>query len=196
MLPEGGEHAWLLVQFGGDDADEVREQAERFRDWLVDEKGYAPERIAVHGMRNWAAIRGRSGRWREGGLGATAFPPGDKNHWPGWEDSAVPPERVGDYIRDLKKLYARYDYEGAMYGHFGQGCVHSRVSFDLRHPDGIKKYREFLNEAADLVVSYGGSLSGEHGDGQQRAEFLYKQYGPELVEAMREFNASGIRSTR
>jgi Fe-S oxidoreductase len=187
MLPEGGEHAWLLVQFGADEAGEVRERAERFRDWLIGEKGYAPERIAVHESAQLGGDTRAIWEVREGGLGATAFPPGDKNHWPGWEDSAVPPEKVGDYIRDLKKLYAKYDYEGAMYGHFGQGCVHSRVSFDLRHPDGIKKYREFLNEAADLVVSYGGSLSGEHGDGQQRAEFLYKQYGPELVEAMREF---------
>ncbi|MCB0325757.1 MAG: 4Fe-4S dicluster domain-containing protein, partial [Bdellovibrionales bacterium] len=81
----------------------------------------------------------------------------------------------------------KYGYRGALYGHFGQGCVHSRISFDLRSAEGIRRYRAFLDEASDLVVSYGGSLSGEHGDGQQRAEFLHKQYGPELVEAMREF---------
>ena len=80
---------------------------------------------------------------REGGLGATAFPPGDKNHWPGWEDSAVPPERVGDYIRDLKKLYAKYDYEGAMYGHFGQGCVHSRFLSTCGMPTASRSIASF-----------------------------------------------------
>jgi Fe-S oxidoreductase len=187
QLPEGGKHAWLLVQFGADDADEVREHGKRFREWLIGEKGYSAERVVMHESAQLGGDTKAIWQVREGGLGATAFPPDNKDHWPGWEDSAVPPDRVGEYIRDLKQLYSQYGYRGSMYGHFGQGCVHSRVSFDLRHPDGIKKYRKFLNEAADLVVSYGGSLSGEHGDGQQRAEFLYKQYGPELVEAMREF---------
>ncbi|MGH3050240.1 MAG: FAD-binding and (Fe-S)-binding domain-containing protein, partial [Gaiellaceae bacterium] len=106
---------------------------------------------------------------------------------PGWEDSAVPPERVGDYMADLKKLYGEYGYHGAMYGHVGQGCVHSRIDFDLRRAEGLKTYRGFMEAAADLVVSYGGTLSGEHGDGQQRAELLPKQYGEEVVEAFREF---------
>src|ERR1051326_1357324 len=103
------------------------------------------------------------------------------------EDSAGPPDRIADYIRDLRKLYDKYDYRGAMYGHFGQGCIHSRVSFDLRTREGVRSYRSFMEEAADLVVSYGGSLSGEHGDGQQRAELLPKMYGEELVGAFREF---------
>ncbi len=93
---------------------------------------------------------------REGGLGATAFSDGN-DHWPGWEDSAVPPERIGDYLRDLKRLYDEYGYRGAMYGHVGQGCVHSRIDFDLRTPEGLKTYRRFMEAAADLVVSYGGS---------------------------------------
>ncbi len=124
---------------------------------------------------------------REGGLGATAFPETGDDHWPGWEDSAVPPERVGDYMADLKRLYDKHGYVGAMYGHIGQGCVHSRINFDLRSAQGIANYRAFMEEAADLCVSYGGSLSGEHGDGQQRGELLEKQYGPELIEAFREF---------
>ena len=115
---------------------------------------------------------------REAGLGATAFPPDGEDHWPGWEDSAVPIDKVGAYIRDLKGLYEKYGYRGAMYGHLGQGCIHSRINFDLRTAEGIRTYRAFMEEAADLVVSYGGSLSGEHGDGQQRAELLEKQYGP------------------
>jgi FAD/FMN-containing dehydrogenase/Fe-S oxidoreductase len=188
--------AWLLVQFGSDSAEESIATARRFRDWLVDEKGYESDRIKVmpsqqeeEEIPSLQSMSDSSELWqiREGGLGATAFPPDGKDHWPGWEDSAVPPERLGEYVRELRKLYEKYDYRGAMYGHFGQGCIHSRVSFDLRHADGIRKYREFLEEAGDLVVSFGGSLSGEHGDGQQRAELLGKQFGEELLDAMREF---------
>ena len=186
-LPRPGRDAWLLVQLGADSAAEVDEKARRFGDWLVNEKGYARDRVTVYESRQAGGDTEAIWEVREGGLGATAFPPDGQDHWPGWEDSAVPPARVGDYVRDLKALYRKFELRGAIYGHFGQGCIHSRISFDLRHADGIRRYRAFLDQAADLVVSYGGSLSGEHGDGQQRAEFLARQYGPELVEAMREF---------
>jgi len=130
-----------------------------------------------------------AGLWltREGGLGATTFPPDGRDYWAGWEDSAVPPERCGDYLRDLKKLLKKHDYHGSLYGHIGQGCIHTSTDFDLRSKEGIARYRAFVEEAADLVVSYGGSLSGEHGDGQARAELLHKQYGEEIVDAFREF---------
>jgi|tagenome__1003787_1003787.scaffolds.fasta_scaffold20985965_3 FAD/FMN-containing dehydrogenase/Fe-S oxidoreductase len=175
--------AWLLVEFGSASREESDELARRF---AADarENGVAADEISIfeskeQEQRLWLV--------REGGLGATAFPPDGVDHWPGWEDSAVPPERVGDYMGDLKKLYDEHGYRGAMYGHVGQGCVHSRISFDLRTAKGIENYRAFMEEAADLCVSYGGSLSGEHGDGQQRAELLEKQFGPEIVEAFREF---------
>jgi FAD/FMN-containing dehydrogenase/Fe-S oxidoreductase len=175
--------AWLLVQFGADEAPGSQERAEAFAAWLRDELGYPSDRVTVaeggEATDIWAI--------REGGLGATAFPPDGQDHWPGWEDSAVPPERIGDYVRDLQALYDKHGLKGAMYGHFGQGCIHSRISFDLRTAEGIANYRSFMEEAADLVVSYGGSLSGEHGDGQQRAELLERQYGPRLIDAMREF---------
>jgi FAD/FMN-containing dehydrogenase/Fe-S oxidoreductase len=184
-LPQDGS-AWLLVQFGADDAADAEAQAKRFVAWLH-ERGYAEDRIAV--MRSRQDGGNSEDIWaiREGGLGSTAFPPDEKDHWPGWEDSAVPPARTGEYLRDLKQLYARHGLRGAFYGHLGQGCIHSRISFDLRSADGVRDYRAFLEEAADLVVSYGGTLSGEHGDGQQRAELLDRQYGPELMAAMREF---------
>jgi FAD/FMN-containing dehydrogenase/Fe-S oxidoreductase len=179
--------AWLLVQFGADNAEESLDVANRFHDWLVDEKGYDPDRVEVIPSKQEGGHSQDLWEIREGGLGSTAFPPDGRDHWPGWEDSAVPPEKLGDYIRDLRRLYDKYDLRGAMYGHFGQGCIHSRISFDLRHAEGIRNYRAFLEEAGDLVCSYGGSLSGEHGDGQQRAELLAKQYGEELLDAMREF---------
>ncbi|MGN6544682.1 MAG: FAD-binding and (Fe-S)-binding domain-containing protein, partial [Aureliella sp.] len=126
---------------------------------------------------------------REGGLGSTAWVPGHPDTWPGWEDSAVPPERVHDYLPRLRDLFKKYDYVASLYGHFGQGCIHCRIPFDLTSKAGIAKYRSFMNEAADLVVEMGGSLSGEHGDGQARAELLPKMFGNELVEAFNEFKA-------
>ena len=131
---------------------------------------------------------------REGGLGATARPGGPAETrpdcWPGWEDSAVDPHRLGDYLRDLRDTFKRFGYEDvSVYGHFGQGCVHCRIPFDLVTEAGVQQFRSFLDAAADLVVSYGGSLSGEHGDGQARGPLLHKMFGPELVGAMQDFRA-------
>ena len=110
--------------------------------------------------------------------------------WEGWEDAAVAPEKLGGYLRDLRKMMAAYGYKGSLYGHFGHGCVHTRINFDLQSKEGIAKFRKFMEEAADLVVSYGGSISGEHGDGQARGELLPKMFGPELVQAFREFKSA------
>ena len=126
---------------------------------------------------------------RESGLGATARIPGEKDAWEGWEDSAVPPDRVGPYLRDLRKLLQKYGYGCSLYGHFGQGCIHTRIDFELKTYEGVKHFRKFLDEAGDLVVSYGGSISGEHGDGQSKAALLPKMFGPELVRAFGEFKA-------
>src|SRR3954452_10941612 len=172
-LPEADHgEPWLLVQFGADTKEESLERADGFVDWLTGERGYARDRISVVPSAEEGGNSSTIWKLREGGLGATAFPPDGQDHWPGWEDSAVPPHRIGDYIRDLQQLYAKHGLRGAMYGHFGQGCIHSRISFDLRTAEGVRNYRAFMDEAADLVASYGGSLSGEHGDGQQRAELL------------------------
>jgi FAD/FMN-containing dehydrogenase/Fe-S oxidoreductase len=179
--------AWLMVQFGADTTEESETTAHRLRDFLIDQRGYEPERIKIMRSHQEGGHSGDLWEVREGGLGATAFPPDGRDHWPGWEDSAVSPEKLGDYLRDLMALYDRFDYHGAFYGHFGQGCIHSRIDFDLRSSAGIAKYRAFMEQAADLCVAYGGSLSGEHGDGQQRAELLSKQYGEQLLDAMREF---------
>jgi FAD/FMN-containing dehydrogenase/Fe-S oxidoreductase len=187
-LPTAGSRAWLMVQFGADDTDESVATAEAFTRWLTREKGYDPARVTVarsvqeggHSEHLWAI--------REAGLGSTAFAHG-RDNWPGWEDSAVPPARIGEYVVALRRLMDEHGLSGSMYGHFGEGCIHCRISFDLRHRQGVRNYRTFLERAADLVTSFGGTLSGEHGDGQQRAELLEKQYGPELVQAMREFKA-------
>ncbi|NKZ03812.1 FAD-binding and (Fe-S)-binding domain-containing protein [Actinomadura latina] len=183
-LQDGG--AWLLVQMGADTEEDSVAQARSLVDWLVGEKGYAPERIVTAKSEQEGGASADLWKIREAGLGSTAFPPG-KDHWPGWEDSAVPPSKTGPYVRALRRVMAKHGIDGAMYGHLGQGCIHSRMSFDLRSSEGIATYRRFMEDAADLVTSYGGSVSGEHGDGQQRGELLERQYGPELIRAMREF---------
>src|SRR4029079_4845374 len=108
---------------------------------------------------------------------------------PGWEDSAVRRGDLGKYLREFKALLHRHGYEASLYGHFGDGLVHCRIDFDLHSEDCLHNWRNFLNEAADLVVRYGGTLSGEHGDGQARAALLEKMYGRELVDGFREFKA-------
>ena len=127
---------------------------------------------------------------RESGLGSTSKIPHDPDFYPGWEDSAVAPEDVGNYLRDLQKLFDKYGYTASLYGHFGQGCVHCSIDFDLYTADGIARWKQFLNEAAHLVTSYGGSLSGEHGDGQARGALLPIMFGDEIMQAFREFKAA------
>ncbi len=182
LLPEG--RAWLLVEFGGQSKEDADSQAHTLMKRLKKGGGAPSMRLYDN-----AAREKRIWEIREAGLGATARLPNQPDTWEGWEDSAAPPERFGDYLRDLRKLLDRYGYDGAFYGHFGQGCLHTRINFDLETAEGIRKYRSFIAEAADLVVGYGGSLSGEHGDGQSRAELLPKMFGPELVQAFREFKA-------
>jgi len=126
---------------------------------------------------------------RESALGAVVFVPGEPDRWEGWEDAAVPPDKLGDYLRSISKLMAEYGYSTPLYGHYGQGCVHMRINFDFRSEEGLRNFREFLDRATDVVMDFGGSLSGEHGDGQARAALLPKMFGPELMQAFREFKA-------
>ncbi|HEX6938236.1 MAG TPA: FAD-linked oxidase C-terminal domain-containing protein [Longimicrobiales bacterium] len=182
LLPDGS--GWLLVEFGG----ETRAESDGKAHALIDALRRLPHAPSTKIMEAPHQAR-LVWQIRESGLGATARVPGEPDTWEGWEDSAVPPERLGEYLRKLRRLYRKYDYEGSLYGHFGQGCVHTRITFDLVTAEGIAKFRAFLDEAADLVLSFGGSLSGEHGDGQSRAELLPKMFGPELVQAFQEFKA-------
>ncbi|WP_228974169.1 FAD-binding and (Fe-S)-binding domain-containing protein [Streptomyces sp. DH12] len=120
-------------------------------------------------------------RVREAAAGTATRTPDGAEAWPGWEDCAVPPARLGAYLRDFRALLAAHGLRGTPYGHFGDGCVHVRIDFRLAEPEGVRRYRRFSEDLADLVVAHGGSLSGEHGDGQARAELLPRMYGDELV---------------
>jgi Fe-S oxidoreductase len=183
LLPAG--RLWLLAEFGGATPDEAKERAQE-----------AMADISRHGRAGALDLRlvddPREQRmlWklREAGVGASRVP-GEEEAWPSWEDAAVAPERLGDYLRDFMALLKRHGYAFTIFGHFGQGCVHARITFKTRTAEGVRDYRRFLQEAADLVSAYGGSLSGEHGDGQARGELLPKMYGPALVRAFQEFKA-------
>src|SRR5689334_4511047 len=177
MLPKGG--GWLISEFGADTLEEARSQAQP----LVD-----AYRARGHDLRILDDKAQQAKIWdvREAALAVTAHKP---DTWPGWEDSAVPRAALGAYLRELKALFRRYGYDASVYGHFGDGLIHCSINFDLRTERGVADWRSFLNDAAALVVKHGGSFSGEHGDGQAKAELLQKMYGPELVQAFREFKA-------
>ena len=171
-LPAG--RGWLLVELTGDDAREVADRA----GGVVADAGAQDHRL-VEDPREQAVIW----RVREDGAGLAAratTPPGQA----GWEDAAVPPERIGAYLRDFDALLAAHGLDGAPYGHLGDGCLHIRVNFDVASAPGRAGYRRFVEEAADLAVAYDGSLSGEHGDGRARSELLTRMYSPEALALM------------
>ena len=181
LLPPAG--GFLLVEMGGWSAEEAMAKAEKLAaeapswQWAPTATIHTPEDAA----RIWHI--------RDTALAGNVFIPGEPNGLEGWEDAAVPPAQMGDYLRGLTALMTEFGYRSPIWGHFGQGCAHLRINFDLRTEAGLRKYREFIDRAADLVLSFGGSLSGEHGDGQSRAALLPKMFGPELVEAFQEFKA-------
>ncbi len=180
-LPPGV--GYLLVELGAWSAEEAQAKAEAVarasQSW--------PDRPTAHVCTPEEA----ASVWhvRESALGAVVFVPGEPDSWEGWEDAAVPPAELGKYLRAITTLMAEYGYRSPLYGHYGQGCVHTRINFDFRSDEGLRKFREFIERAADVVLRFGGSFSGEHGDGQSRAVLLPKMFGPELMQAFREFKA-------
>ena len=177
-LPGGS--GWLTIQFSGESEDEADKRAHALLDSLNDSENEPHTQFFDDPSIEASLIE-----LRESGLGASSHPTGEHRTWPGWEDAAVPPDRLGDYLRDFRKLLEKFDLnkdETSLYGHFGQACIHTRIPFELRTSDGVAQYRAFVEQAADLVVSYGGSLSGEHGDGQSRGELLTKMFGQEVID--------------
>ncbi|MGW4302186.1 FAD-binding and (Fe-S)-binding domain-containing protein [Streptomyces sp. NPDC004646] len=170
-LPKGG--AWLFVETGGETPGEARARAEA----VVREADAVDARVVTD-----PSERRTLWRLREDAAGTATRMPDGTEAWPGWEDCAVPPARLGAYLRDFRALLAGHGLRGTPYGHFGDGCVHVRIDFDLLTETGVSRFRRFSEDLADLVVAHGGSLSGEHGDGQARAELLPRMYGAETVE--------------
>jgi FAD/FMN-containing dehydrogenase/Fe-S oxidoreductase len=183
-LPDGSD--FLLVEFGGDTRDEALDRARG----ALRELGGDLSRRNLRLVDDDGAAR-TIWEIRESGLGANAFVPGEPSSWPGWDDAAVDPAVLGPYLREFEALLESYGmlYATSIYGHYGDGCLHSHMPFDLTSSTGVDTYLRFLDDASDLVTRYGGSNSGEHGDGQQRAVYLEKMFGPEVVTAFREFKA-------
>ncbi|MFE1952998.1 FAD-binding and (Fe-S)-binding domain-containing protein [Streptomyces sp. NPDC059524] len=169
-LPKGG--AWLFVETGGATPAEARDAAGR-----IVRAADVVDALVV------ADPAGQRALWRirEDASGTATRMPDGSEAWPGWEDCAVPPARLGAYLRDFRGLMAEHGLRGTPYGHFGDGCIHVRIDFDLLSQAGVRRFRRFSEDLAALVVTHGGSLSGEHGDGQARAELLPKMYGDRLV---------------
>ena len=179
LFPPG--RGWLMIEVGGTDADDAARRGRQTAATIGERTGAATlvaDRSA-HQRRLWAIREESSGI-------ATRMADGSEG-WPGWEDAAVPPARLGAYLRDFRGLLAQHELRGTPYGHFGEGCVHVRIDFGLTTPEGTAGFRAFMEDAADLVVSHGGSLSGEHGDGQARAELLPRMYAPEVLELFARF---------
>ncbi len=182
LLPEGD--TWVLAEFGGDTVEEAREKARLAMGKIDGElKGHLKMKL-VEDPHEQKAV------WhiRETAIDASRVP-GVEDAVAAWEDAAVPPAQVGNYLREFYKILEKYHYRATVFGHFGDGCIHCRLTADVKTADGVKAFRQFMNDAADLVVRYKGSLSGEHGDGQLRAELLPKMYGPEIIQAFREFKS-------
>ncbi|MEU5139120.1 FAD-binding and (Fe-S)-binding domain-containing protein [Streptomyces sp. NPDC021139] len=169
-LPRGG--AWLFVETGGDTEAEARARAE-----AVVRAADVVDALVVTDPAGQRTLW----RIREDASGTATRMPDGAEAWPGWEDCAVPPARLGAYLRDFRGLLSAHGLRGTPYGHFGDGCIHVRIDFDLLTDAGVARFRRFSEELADLVVAHGGSLSGEHGDGQARAELLPRMYGAETV---------------
>jgi FAD/FMN-containing dehydrogenase/Fe-S oxidoreductase len=169
-LPRGA--AWLFVELAGDDAGEVESRARRLA-----ADGIGDDALVVTDP----AVQARLWRIREDGAGLAGRAPSDRPAWPGWEDAAVPPQRLGAYLARFDELVGSYQMTSAPFGHFGDGCMHVRLDFPLDQPGGTKVMRDFLTDAAKLVGEFGGSLSGEHGDGRARSELLPHMYSPDAI---------------
>lgn len=178
-LPEGD--GWLLVEVGapGEDLEVTLERARALcaESAAVDTVVYPPGAQASALWRIRADGAGLGGRTPPDGEGG-----GDQQAWPGFEDAAVPPEKLGDYLRDFTALMEEFDIDGLLYGHFGDGCVHVRLSMPLETPEGVAHSRAFLQSAARICAAHGGSVSGEHGDGRARGELLRFMYSPEMLD--------------
>ncbi|WIE80551.1 FAD-binding and (Fe-S)-binding domain-containing protein [Curtobacterium sp. MCSS17_016] len=179
LMPEG--KGWLVIEVPGKDKDDADRRTQQLADEFA-KRDPAPSLKVFDDQHHKDQIL----QVREAGLGATAWVPDHPDAWPGWEDAAVPPERAGEYLRRFSDLLDEFDYDHpSMYGHFGHGCIHCRIPFDLTTPGGIDQYSRFVHRAAELVAEFGGSFSGEHGDGQARGALLPIMFGDRLVGAMR-----------
>ncbi len=184
LLPEG--KAWMIVELSANSNETLAQRHAEFTKTMQEHPGVRSciDVTPANARKVWSI--------REQGASATALStdPNEPDPVVGWEDTAVDPLQMGDYLREFQALVDKYRYKTCLYGHFGDGCIHARITFDTRSKQGVSKWREFSVEISQLVIKYGGSLSGEHGDGQAKGEFLPLMFGPELMKAFERFKAA------
>jgi len=166
-LPRG--EGWLFAEVTG----MTRAEVEAAAAVVVADSGALEGRVVADPAEQAALWR-----IREDGAGLAARSL-NRPAYSGWEDAAVPPARLGAYLREFDGLLTQYGLDGVPYGHFGDGCVHVRIDFEFE--DGGRRFREFLLDSARMLRTYGGSLSGEHGDGRARSELLPLMYDEESI---------------
>ncbi len=188
-LPAG--RVWLLVEVPGESTETAGSAAARIAEEVRD--GIPGATASVVTDPSAQAVLWRC---RRDGTGLATRRVDGAEAWCGWEDAAVPPARLGAYLRGLEEVMGRYGYSGASYGHFGEGCMHMRIDFDFLTDSGRRDYRAFITEATDLVIGLGGSVSGEHGDGRARGEMVARMYGAEsmdlFAQVKRAFDPDGV----
>src|ERR1051325_51523 len=180
ILPPG--KGWLLIEFGGNSKEESDATARKLMDELKAQPDAPSMKLLDDPLKEKVVWK-----IRDSGLGGSARVPNQPDTWEGWEDSAVSPDQIGQYLRDFRALLEKHGYGCTLYGHFGQGLVHTRIDFGLKTHEGIQTYLRFTDEAADLVQRYGGSLFGGHGDGQSRGGVFSEKFCAGLEEGVREF---------
>ena len=169
-LPEGA--GWLVVELTGEDEAELESETQRL---IAESKSLDSAVLDAKAAAEVWAIRAD-------GAGLVSRTPDGRDAHAGWEDSAVPVDHLGDYLHDLMELLEEHGLWAIPYGHFGDGCLHMRVDFPLEDPNGGQVMRDFMVAATKLVARYGGSVSGEHGDGRARSELLRLMYAPAALD--------------
>ena len=177
---EGEPMALLIIEFQGDDMDELRDRARRLKEKLIAEKkGYA------HSLMEKPEEMTRVWNLRKAGLGLLMGHLSDSNSPEFVDDTAVRVEDLPDYIAEFQQILEKYDTQSVYYAHASVGELHLRPILDIKTQDGIDKMKAIAEDVAGLVKKYRGSLSGEHGDGRLRSHLIEKMVGPDVMRLLR-----------
>src|SRR4051794_30593498 len=177
----------LFCEFSGDSKEEVRGLAEEFAARAPSLPGNPSAGVYLTEREQVAAWQLRQAAT---GLLYLTTPSKDIKPQEFVEDTGCPPERLGEYTRRFEAIVQRHGTTTGFFGHAGQGCLHIRVDLNLKRGDDRDRMQRIAGDIAQLVVDFGGSLSGEHGDGLARSEFLPLMFGPEIIDLHRQVKAA------
>ena len=164
--------AILVVEFAGEDLSNLLRRATRLGKDVLIAESYADQ------MRVWGV--------RKMGLGILLSRPGEPKPVPFVEDMSVPVERLGEFVREIEGILKSHGTQGDFYGHASAGCLHIRPLLNLKRRQGVEEMLAIAEEAAHLCIKLGGAITGEHGDGLARSQWILPAYGPEIITAFRE----------